>query len=444
MSYRRGGVNPSAASGSIGLSVVLAAICFGLLIPALNASAQTNLTLGWGAPNLPGITQYKIYYGSASRNYTNSVIVNGTQATVNGLKPGTIYFFSVVALDATLGESPFSAEVRYPDISPAIALTSPANGATYDSAASLTVAASVNTNGHTINSVRFYNGSTLLGTDTLPPYSYTLSKAASNSYSFYAKLTYDGTNSISSSVVNVSASGSLIGNSPLLLATAPSTNRQFRLTLSGQPSHTYDILASQDLKVWKAISTVTLGASGSVAFTDPQATKYSSRFYRLHETTYTLPGTLPTLQIRRVASGLGSIMALNGAGQVGHTYDILASDDLKTWIAINTFTVGANGAFSFLDLAAAAHSSRFYRLHETTYTLPDTLPAVQIHSAAGKVYLTTLGEIGHKYDVLASQDFTHWSAITNVIVPASGTITVNDPAAALFRSRFYRLHETTY
>src|ERR1051326_1547218 len=79
--------------------------------------AQTNITLAWNPVNSPGITGYKLYYGAASRTYTNSLTVtNGTQATVTGLKAGTIYFFCVTTLDSSLGESPFSGEIRYPDL----------------------------------------------------------------------------------------------------------------------------------------------------------------------------------------------------------------------------------------------------------------------------------------------------------------------------------------
>jgi hypothetical protein len=413
---------------------------FTLLVSTV--SAQTSITLAWNAVNIPGLIGYKLYYGGASGHYTNAVTVtNGTQATVTGLKPGTTYFFSVTMLNSILGESVFSSEVRYPDL-PAITITAPTNGATYDSSAPLTISTSVTPNGHTINFVRFFNGSTLLGTHLTAPYSYTLSKAVSNSYSFHATLTYDGTNTMDSPVVNVTAAGGLPGNTLLPhLATLPATNRQFRLVLSGQPSHTYDILASENLRAWKTISTVTLDASGSVAFTDTEAPKYPARFYRLHETTYTLPGTLPALQIRRTGPGR---VALDCTGQIGHSYDILASDDLKSWLAITNFLIGSSGAYTFIDPAAPAHSSRFYRLHETTYTVASATPTLRISRAGGKVLLTALGEVAHRYEVQATQDLLHWSAITNVTLPAAASMTVSDPAAGSFSSRFYRLHETTW
>jgi len=56
--------------------------------------------------------------------------------------------------------------------------------------------------------------------------------------------------------------------------------RQFVLTVTGPINHTYDILATQDFKTWTVIGTVTVGAGGSLNFTDTNAASYSRRFYR--------------------------------------------------------------------------------------------------------------------------------------------------------------------
>jgi hypothetical protein len=56
--------------------------------------------------------------------------------------------------------------------------------------------------------------------------------------------------------------------------------RQFILTVNGPIGHTYDIQATQDFKTWTVIGTVTVGASGSLDFTDTNAASFSRRFYR--------------------------------------------------------------------------------------------------------------------------------------------------------------------
>jgi hypothetical protein len=56
--------------------------------------------------------------------------------------------------------------------------------------------------------------------------------------------------------------------------------RQFVLTVNGPVGHTYKIQATQDFKTWTVIGTVTVGASGSLNFTDTNAASFSRRFYR--------------------------------------------------------------------------------------------------------------------------------------------------------------------
>ena len=48
-------------------------------------------------------------------------------------------------------------------------------------------------------------------------------------------------------------------------------------------------------------------------------------------------------------------------GPIGHTYDILATQDFVTWTVIGTVTVGASGSLDFTDTNAASFSKRFYR-----------------------------------------------------------------------------------
>jgi len=56
--------------------------------------------------------------------------------------------------------------------------------------------------------------------------------------------------------------------------------RQFILTVTGPIGHTYDILATQDFVTWTVIGTATVGAGGSLNFTDTNAASFSKRFYR--------------------------------------------------------------------------------------------------------------------------------------------------------------------
>jgi hypothetical protein len=103
---------------------------------------------------------------------------------------------------------------------PAITLTSPTNGAVFTAPASINLAATVTTNGHTITGVQFYNGTTLLGEATTPPYSYTWSGVSNGNYSVMATLIYDSGASLNSAVANITvgAVGGPPGNFTLHIA----------------------------------------------------------------------------------------------------------------------------------------------------------------------------------------------------------------------------------
>jgi len=179
-----------------------------LLLIGFSTFAQTgtgSVTLSWYPSPSTNVTGYKVYFGLASRTYTTSIDVgNVTNATVTGLLAGTTYYFAVTAYDSAGLESDFSAEVSYtvPALPPAaVTLTAPANGANYLAPASISLAASVTTNSHTINQVQFYNGATLLGTVTTAPYTFAWNNVSAGTYSLSAQVGYDsGSNAVSASV----------------------------------------------------------------------------------------------------------------------------------------------------------------------------------------------------------------------------------------------------
>ena len=117
---------------------------------------------------------------------------------------GTIDDVSIynTALSATqigqLAASAFTA-VPYVDI------ISPAGETTLVEPASFHLEASITDNGHTVSTVQFYQGASLLAEMTSPPYSTTVSNLALGTYTFSAKAVYDGGNVVgsTSTVVNV-------------------------------------------------------------------------------------------------------------------------------------------------------------------------------------------------------------------------------------------------
>lgn len=91
------------------------------LLPSLLAaglpssiSASVSANLAWTASADPSVTGYNIYYGSASRQYTNMVTVDAvTNATIPGLNENTTYYFAAKAHNSTGNESDFSNEAAF-------------------------------------------------------------------------------------------------------------------------------------------------------------------------------------------------------------------------------------------------------------------------------------------------------------------------------------------
>ncbi|HZR15726.1 MAG TPA: LamG-like jellyroll fold domain-containing protein [Verrucomicrobiae bacterium] len=78
------------------------------------ANHAQALTFTWAPDSTPGIAGYRLYYGSASRSYPNTIDVgNSTTAAVNGLLTGTTYYFAVTAYTTAAVESDFSSEIAY-------------------------------------------------------------------------------------------------------------------------------------------------------------------------------------------------------------------------------------------------------------------------------------------------------------------------------------------
>ena len=85
------------------------------------APSSTNATISWTPPTqstngsaLGPLSGFKIYYGTASQQYTTTISVSNpglTAYVIDGLEVGTTYYFAVTAVTAAGIESSFSPEV---------------------------------------------------------------------------------------------------------------------------------------------------------------------------------------------------------------------------------------------------------------------------------------------------------------------------------------------
>jgi hypothetical protein len=197
--------------------------------------------------------------------------------------PGTTYYFVVAAYGWSGVEGLYSDEISYTvpvlgSAPPAIVLKSTSGGA-YVAPANITFMVYVTPKGHTINSVEFYNGATLLGENVGPGPVYGLfwGNIAAGTYSLTARVVYDGTVTVDSSPFSFTVGP--VGSGVLNMAMDGS--RHVVLSGFGQASHTFDVQASTDLTTWTKIGDGTNSVTGSFQWTDPELATNTVRTYRL-------------------------------------------------------------------------------------------------------------------------------------------------------------------
>lgn len=89
------------------------------------------------------------------------------------------------------------------NLPPTVALTAPAASDLFTTPATINIAATASDSDGTVSKVEFYNGTTLLGEDTVAPYTFAWTDVAAGTYSLTAKATDSSNNTSTSSVVSI-------------------------------------------------------------------------------------------------------------------------------------------------------------------------------------------------------------------------------------------------
>lgn len=86
-----------------------------LLIPLLaEPSGAATVTVAWDPNPEPTVAGYRLYYGTSSRYYTNSVdVASSTRCTISALLEGVTYYMAVTAYDTSGNQSGYSNEIVY-------------------------------------------------------------------------------------------------------------------------------------------------------------------------------------------------------------------------------------------------------------------------------------------------------------------------------------------
>jgi hypothetical protein len=207
-------------SGSLSISVTITQGWQGIYIAhnAFNCSTYTNLVF-WINGGASGGQQLQIQGHAGGAPQT---AVTLTTPTANTWTRYTVSLASIGVANRTdldgfwvQGVNTAQPTFYLDDIvlatnstpSPTVTMTAPTGGSSYSAPASISLAASVTPNGHTIAKVQFYSGTNLLNEDSTSPYSFTWTNVDIGNYSLVARVIYDSGAIVDSSAVNVTVAG---------------------------------------------------------------------------------------------------------------------------------------------------------------------------------------------------------------------------------------------
>jgi predicted phage tail protein len=147
----------------------------------------------------------------------------------------------------------FSARPTTGNGAPLVTLTGPANGATFTAPATINLTATASDPENQLARVEFFSGTTLVGTDTTAPYSFSWGNVAAGTYSLTARAYDTAGASATSAAVTVTVSGTSSGPPTMVVFTASADHAtnvtSYRLSVftAGSNPSTATPVATSDL-----------------------------------------------------------------------------------------------------------------------------------------------------------------------------------------------------
>jgi hypothetical protein len=379
-----------------------------MLFVQLPARADQSVTLTWNASTATNMAGYKIYYGTASHNYSNVVAVgNVTNATVAGLVAGQTYYFAATTFDGAGDESVFSNEASYavPLMTPTIT-TLPVAGAITcgqtlassslsGGAASTAGSFAFATPGLTPNAgtanvpVTFTPADASNFTTATATVSVTVNPALATVTLGNLSQTYDGT----AKPVNVTTSPAGLNVGVTYNASSlPPTNAGSYLVVATVNDPNYAGSATNTLVIGQAAASVTL-----------------------NNLSQSYDGKAKFVTASTVPSNLKVVLTYNGSPSA----------------PINPGNYQVVGTIVDINYQGNATKTLKITLAKTRITLPTALP-----TSDGQFSFTVSDNAGLEYVVQASTNLVDWDSVQTNIAPFVFT----DTNAGSFSQRFYRTY----
>ncbi len=279
--------------------------------------------------------------------------------------------------------------------SPTVAITSPANGASFTAPATVAIQASASDTDGTIANVEFFRNGTSIGVDTTAPFTASAASLAVGTYTLTARATDNGGATTTSAAVTITVNGAAVApaitSQPVnKTVTAPAT-ATFTVTASGSPAPTFQ---------WQS------APSGSTTFTAISAATAAS--YTTRATTTSMSGT----QYRCVATNSVTSVTSNVAiltVTAGTIAPAITSQPVNTSVTAGgtaTFTVAASGT--------PVPTIQWQRLISATWT--------NISGATSATYsvTTVLGDNGAQFRAVATNSVTTATSSVATLTVTSG------------------------
>jgi hypothetical protein len=124
----------------------------------------------------------------------------------------------------------------------------------------------------------------------------------------------------------------------------------------GTASRVYTAEASLGIATNATINGLSAGTNYYFAVTAVDSLGLESTYS--NEQVFTVPTDSPLLRIS-LANGM---ITLTGSAPVGTNYNVMASEDMKSWGIIGSVTGSTNGSIQFTDPTRDTFSARYYRL----------------------------------------------------------------------------------
>jgi plastocyanin len=272
------------------------ALVLGLTLPA--PGATTTVLVGSGGlvfvPATATIAQHDsvIWSWSGGPHSTTSGTTSGSTASPNGLWDSSLNSppHSFTNTFNSAGTFPYYCSVPFhfengmkgtivvtaANNPPTVTLTNPPSGSTLSAPASIILAANAADSDGTVTNVQFFQGTTLLGHLTSPPFSLAVNNLAAANYTFSAVATDNGGLSATDSItLNV------ITATPVTITPQLAAKANFGFSYNPDIGLQYVIQRSTNLAAGNWLSLVTnTAASSPVNFTDPNPVP-GGAFYRV-------------------------------------------------------------------------------------------------------------------------------------------------------------------